>query len=96
MTGIAPTTGLPGLRVAREAKLLTQQRLADVSGVSRTTIIELEAGVRNAHLRTIGRLAAALGVAPQELLVTATPVRRKRPEREASGDGTSVPEQKGT
>jgi transcriptional regulator with XRE-family HTH domain len=95
MSGEAQLTGLPGLRAAREAKLLTQQELADAAGVSRTTVTELEAGVRNAHVRTIRRLATALGIPAQELLASATPVRRRRPRRGAPPDGARVLEQKG-
>ncbi len=69
--------GLPGLRAAREGKFLTQLELAELVGLNRSTISELEAGVRNAHLRTVRRLAAALTVAPQELLVAPTRPRRR-------------------
>jgi transcriptional regulator with XRE-family HTH domain len=72
---LVPAAGLPGLRPAREAKLLTQQELATASGVSRLTITELETGARNARPTTIRRLAAALEVTGQELLRTAHPVR---------------------
>jgi transcriptional regulator with XRE-family HTH domain len=78
--GPTSTAGLPGLRVAREARLFTQIELAKRSGVNRTTISDLEGGSRNAHFRTIHQLAAALDVAPQELLVApGTP--RRRPTR---------------
>ena len=70
--------GLPGLRTAREAKFLTQAELAGVVGLNRSTISELEAGARNGHLRTIRRLAAALNVEPQELLVAPARARRRR------------------
>jgi transcriptional regulator with XRE-family HTH domain len=87
---MAPAAGLPGLRAAREAKLLTQQELADASGVNRTTISQLEAGARNAHLRTIRRLAQVLDVSAQELLASATPMRRPR-RRPAAGPEALVP-----
>jgi transcriptional regulator with XRE-family HTH domain len=78
--------GLPGLRAAREGKFLTQLELAEVVGLNRSTISELEAGIRNAHLRTVRRLAAALAVAPQDLV--AAPARpRRRPVR-AKGEET--------
>jgi DNA-binding XRE family transcriptional regulator len=70
--------GLPGLRAAREAKLLTQHELAAAAGVDPSTISQLEAGNRNAHLRTIRLLAGALSVSAQELLASATPMRRAR------------------
>ena len=84
---IAPAAGLPGLRAAREAKLLTQQELADTSGVNRSTISQLEAGTRSAHLRTIRRLAEVLGVSAQKLLASATPMRRPR-RRPSPGSGS--------
>jgi len=82
---MTPAAGLPGLRVARETKLLTQQELADISGINRSTISQLEAGTRSAHLRTIRRLAEVLGVPAQELLASATPMRR--PRRRSSTNG---------
>jgi transcriptional regulator with XRE-family HTH domain len=83
-----PKGGLPGLRPARIAKLLTQRELAQVSGLSRLTISELEGGLRNAHLKTIRRLSTVLEVSPQELLQTAQPAlgpdRERRPRRAAA------------
>jgi len=73
-TGQTSTAGLPGLRTAREAKLLTQIELAERSGVNRSTISDLEVGSRNAQFRTIRHLASALDVSPQDLV--ATPARR--------------------
>ena len=70
--------GLPGLRAAREAKLLTQHELAAAAGVNPSTISQLEAGNRNAHLRTIRLLAGVLSVSAQDLLASATPMRRPR------------------
>jgi transcriptional regulator with XRE-family HTH domain len=81
---LAPVAGLPGLRPAREAKLFTQQELATASGVSRLTITELETGARNARPATIRRLAAALDVTGQELLLTAHPVRHPLRRRRAT------------
>jgi transcriptional regulator with XRE-family HTH domain len=72
--------GLPGLRAAREGKFLTQLELAELVGLNRSTISELEAGIRNAHLRTVRRLAAALDIAPQQL-VAAPPRPRRQPAR---------------
>jgi DNA-binding XRE family transcriptional regulator len=79
--------GLPGLRAAREAKLLTQHELAAAAGVNPSTISQLEAGNRNAHLRTIRVLASALSVSAQELLASATPMRRPRRRGAASLGG---------
>lgn len=83
--GVTSTAGLPGLRAAREAKLITQIRLAELSGVNRSTISDLEVGSRNAHFRTIHQLAAALGVEPQQLLM-APPRAPQRPARTKGGN----------
>jgi transcriptional regulator with XRE-family HTH domain len=85
--------GLPGLRAAREAKLLTQHELAAAAGVDPSTISQLEAGHRNAHLRTIRLLADVLSVSAQDLLASATPMRRPRRREIASPSGT--PRQRG-
>jgi transcriptional regulator with XRE-family HTH domain len=50
---------------ARDA--LSQEELRDLSGVSRATIADLEAGNRGAQPRTIRKLAEALGVEPDDL-----------------------------
>ena len=56
------------LREMRKRALLTQQQLADKSGVGITTIIRVERNQVEPHARTIRKLAEALGVAPHELL----------------------------
>jgi transcriptional regulator with XRE-family HTH domain len=56
------------LRDMRKRALLTQQQLADKSGVGVTTIIRIERNQVEPHARTIRKLAEALGVEPYELL----------------------------
>jgi transcriptional regulator with XRE-family HTH domain len=56
------------LREMRKRALLTQQQLADKSGVGITTIIRVERNQVEPHARTIRKLAEALGVEPHELL----------------------------
>lgn len=58
----------PHLRQLRESALLSQQELADLSGVSRFTIQRLESTTSPARGVTIRRLAKALGVLPAELM----------------------------
>ena len=68
-TGALDATGLPGLRPARRAKGLSQEALAEITGVAGSTISHLETGVRDAHFGTVRRLAAALDVPPAQLLL---------------------------
>ena len=56
------------LREIRKRALLTQQQLADKSGVGVTTIIRIERNQVEPQARTIRKLAKALGVKPHELL----------------------------
>lgn len=56
------------MRRARERRGLTQEALAVGAGIARESVARIEAGEVNATLRTVGRLAKALGVKPRELL----------------------------
>ena len=58
------------LRDLRKRALLTQKELADKSGVGVTTIIRIERNQVEPHGRTIRRLAEALEVAPEELVMS--------------------------
>ena len=57
------------LRGLRQLRVLTLRELEEESGVSYNTIWRLENGYRQARPSTIRKLAAALGVAPAELVV---------------------------
>jgi transcriptional regulator with XRE-family HTH domain len=48
------------VRAARARRGISQETLADLVGVQRTYVVDLEAWRRNPTLRTIGRFAAAL------------------------------------
>ena len=62
------TTG-EKLRRLRRGNAMTQQQLAEASGVSPSTIVAIERGDRpNPHPGTLGKLAEALGVSPADLL----------------------------
>jgi len=55
------------LRDLRRRRMLTQQDLADLSGLHRSTIIRLEQEPESAYMQTIIKLAAALSMDPYEL-----------------------------
>jgi transcriptional regulator with XRE-family HTH domain len=61
---------VPNLKRLRESRFLTQEELAERSGISRPTIARLESAGDEARLKTIRKLAAALEVEPQELTVS--------------------------
>jgi transcriptional regulator with XRE-family HTH domain len=59
---------LPGLKYERHAAGLTQEELAEKSGVGRDTIQKLETGHRPARPATIKKLAETLGVDARQLM----------------------------
>ncbi len=62
------TTG-EKLRRLRRGNAMTQEQLAEISGVSASTIVAIERGDRpNPHPGTLGKLAKALRVTPADLL----------------------------
>jgi transcriptional regulator with XRE-family HTH domain len=56
------------LKELRRLRALSQEELAEASGVGRATISRIERGETGAHGRTLRRLATALGVAVEELV----------------------------
>ncbi len=56
------------LRELRRARGLSQERLALEAGYDRSYVGELERGEKSPSLRTIFRLARAIGVSPSALL----------------------------
>jgi transcriptional regulator with XRE-family HTH domain len=65
------------LREARLRKVLTQEELAQRSGVAEATISRIESGQQEARISTVRKLAAALGLEPSEL-VNQEPTDTKR------------------
>ena len=59
---------LPHLRRLRRRAVMSQEQLAEKSGVARDTISKLETGQRGAYPSTIRKLAVGLDVEPQMLL----------------------------
>ena len=56
------------IKEAREEKRLTQEELAEKSGVSRPTIVALESGkAEDVKISTLQKLAAAMDMTVQEL-----------------------------
>jgi transcriptional regulator with XRE-family HTH domain len=67
---------------ARRLRMWTQARLAQEAGVSPTTVSGIETGkIGRPHFGTLGKLARALRVAPEELLGSREPVEQQGPER---------------
>ncbi len=64
--GILATLGL-NVRRAREAKSLTQEKLAERAGLDPTYISGIERGLRNPGIKNVARLAKALGLSTSEL-----------------------------
>lgn len=60
----------PRLKEFRDRASLAQQELAEISGVSRATIADAEAGNRTLQPKTLRKLAGALGARPEELVAT--------------------------
>jgi transcriptional regulator with XRE-family HTH domain len=65
--GILATLGL-NVRRQREAKQLTQEKLAERASLDPTYISGIERGLRNPGIRNVVRLARALGLTTSELL----------------------------
>lgn len=61
------SASVPRLRAMREARLMTQEELAEKAGVSRFTVARTERG-EPARYSTVRQLAEALGVEPAVLM----------------------------
>lgn len=55
------------LKRLREERVLSQRELARASVLTQATVWRLENGYREAHPKTIRKLAGVLGVEPREL-----------------------------
>ena len=58
---------MPNVRQSREAKELTQEKLAEKAGLDPTYISGIERGLRNPGIKNVARLARALGLTTAEL-----------------------------
>ncbi len=70
---------LPHLRDLRRRAVLSQEQLAERSGVARDTISKLETGRRKAYPVTVRKLAAGLDTEPQMLIGGVEHVEPERP-----------------
>jgi transcriptional regulator with XRE-family HTH domain len=70
VTTIAAMPHMDGekLRRLREERFLSHRELAQMAGVSPTTVLNLERGEAEAQRRTVRKLAHALEVEPRELV----------------------------
>jgi transcriptional regulator with XRE-family HTH domain len=75
---------LPHLRNFRRQAVMSQEQLAERSGVARDTISKLETGRRGAYPTTIRKLAAGLEVEPRMLVGGVE--YRDRPVEDSSGE----------
>ena len=63
----------PIVEALDEQPVLTQEQLADVTGIHQTNISKLESGTANPSLRTLKRLAAGMGMKLKLEFVPAQP-----------------------
>ena len=57
------------VRAYREATGISQEKLADIAGLHRTYITQVEQGKRNVTVISVFKLAKALGIEPNLLLI---------------------------
>jgi len=57
------------LKEVRERLLVTQAELAERTGIAEATISRLENGIQTPRISTARKLAEALGVLPEELIM---------------------------
>jgi transcriptional regulator with XRE-family HTH domain len=57
------------IKELRLANFMTQQELADKSGVTRETLNRFENGAKKPYVRSIRNMAAVLGVNPGDILI---------------------------
>jgi transcriptional regulator with XRE-family HTH domain len=73
---------LPHLRDLRRRAVMSQEDLAERSGVARDTISKLETGQRGAYPSTIRKLAAGLEVEPR-ILVGGVEYLEEKPQKDS-------------
>ena len=83
---------LPRLRRIRQGAVMSQEELAERSGVARDTISKLETGRRGAYPSTIRKLAAGLEVRPQMLMGGVEYLEESSEEERSAKDLPKKPE----
>jgi len=58
---------MPTLRELREYKAMTQRELAEVAGISKTTVVNIERKKAPPMMSVRKKIAEALGIAPSEI-----------------------------
>lgn len=71
------------LKSIREQKHVSQEKLAELSGLDRTFISLLERGLRQPSLKTLFRLSKALEIPPTEVV---RKLEDMHPETDSDGD----------
>ena len=66
------------IRAARKRNNLTQQKLADKTGLAIKTVQETEKGKKNATYDTLSRLIECLGISADTLFPTRTPIDNEK------------------
>lgn len=87
------------LREARQQRRLSQQALADLAGVARVTVSQIELGKSGPRPHVARRLSEALGMQPSDIVEFAQAARMMTLPRptilavsdEAQGDADSAP-----
>lgn len=70
---------------ARKSRSVTQRELADLVGVSRVTVANIEGAKQNVQLAQVYSMARALNIAPSDLLPSASELKH-------IADGAQTPE----
>nr|WP_325214088.1 helix-turn-helix transcriptional regulator [uncultured Oscillibacter sp.] len=66
------------IRAARKRNNLTQQKLADKTGLAIKTVQETEKGKKNATYDTLSKLIECLGISADTLFPTKTPIDNEK------------------
>jgi len=72
------------LRKARREKGLTQSQLAEITGLSRRSIVHYERHAKMPPLEKVKKMARALKVSSDELLGMPTPTKEEKQQEKAS------------